>query len=89
MVVDGDRQLLLGGLLPDYVLVQIFLQFERPRQLSRRSIALIVPVILNDRITNCDAFIANVRPRIITRRGDELANYVLALMAEGTTKGIV
>jgi hypothetical protein len=48
-----------------------------------------MPVILNDRIAYGNALVADIRSWVIARRGDELANYVLAFMTERTAEGIV
>ena len=45
VVVDGHRQFLLGSLLPDYVLIQVLLDFQRLRQLMRRPCGLIGVVV--------------------------------------------
>jgi hypothetical protein len=50
---------------------------------------LFVPVVLNDGITYCDTFIANVCPGIIAGRGDELTDYILTFVTERTAEGIV
>ena len=89
VVVDRHRQLPLGGFLTDHVLVQILLHFQRLGELMGRPVRLIVPVVLENRIADGDAFVANVRARIIARGGNQLADNVLAFMTEGTTEGIV
>jgi hypothetical protein len=48
-----------------------------------------VAVIFDDRITNRDAFIADVGSRIIARGRNKFANYVLAFVAKRTAEGIV
>jgi hypothetical protein len=48
-----------------------------------------MPVVFDDRITNRDAFIANIGTGIIARGRYELANDVLALVTERTAEGIV
>ena len=89
MVVDGDSELLLGFLLADDVLIQVFLQLEGFRQFVRGGVRLLVPVVLEDLVADRDAFIANVGAGIIARRGNQLADNVLALVAEGTAQGVV
>ena len=89
VVVNRNRQLLLGGILTDYVLIQIFLQFQRTRQLAGRAVALLVPIVFNDRVANRNALVTNVSPRVIARGRDELTDDVLAFVAERTAEGIV
>jgi hypothetical protein len=48
MVVNGDCELLFGRVLTDYVLIQIFFQFQWLRELVRRAVGLIVPIVLKD-----------------------------------------
>src|SRR5579875_2642546 len=55
VVVDGDGQFLFGRVLPDYILIQVFFQFERAREFARAAIALLVPIVFNNGITNCNA----------------------------------
>jgi hypothetical protein len=85
VIVDGDSELLLGGLLPDYVLVKEFLDLERFGDLvgnSRRGLYL---VVLQNGIADGDALVADVRTRVIARRRDELSDYVLTFMAKRTS----
>ena len=89
MVIHSDRQLLLGGFLTNHILIQIFLQFQRPRQLAGGAVALIVTIVFNDRIAYSDAFVADVCPGIVTRRRNELTDNVLAFVTKRTAKGIV
>jgi hypothetical protein len=84
VVVDCDGKLLLGCLLPDDVLIQELLYFQRFRNFvgsSRRGLGF---VVFENRIANCDAFIADVSPRVVAGGGDELSDYFLTLMAKGT-----
>ena len=89
VVVDGHRQLLLGGFLPDHVLIQKLLYFQRLGDLVRRPGRLIVPIVFQNRVADRDALVADVGARIIAGGGDELADYVLALMAKRTTQSII
>src|SRR6476659_10296105 len=89
MIVDCHRQLLLGGLLPNHVLIEVFLDFQRFGKLMRTRGRLIGAVVFQDRVADSDAFVANVGSRVIAGGRDELANYVLTLMTKGTTQGII
>jgi hypothetical protein len=89
MVIDSNREFLLGRLLSDNVLIQVFLQLERPRELAGRAVALVMPVVLDDRIAHRDAFIADVGTRIVAGGRDKLPYNVLALVTERTAEGIV
>jgi hypothetical protein len=84
VVVNRDRELLLGGILPDDVLIEKFLHFERFGNFVRRPGGSLNLVVFQDGIANGDALVADVRPRIVAGRRDQLADYVLALMAKGT-----
>ena len=89
VVVNRDRQLLLGGVLADHVLIQVLFQFQRLGELTGRAIALLMPVVFDDRIADCNAFVADVGARIIAGGGDQFTDDVLAFMTERTTEGIV
>jgi hypothetical protein len=65
VVVDRYREFLLGGLLPDYVLIQELFDFEGLGQLMRSGGGSFGPVILQDGIAYRNAFVAYVCPRII------------------------
>jgi hypothetical protein len=84
MVVDGDGELLLGGFLPNYVLIQELLHFKRFGDFigsSRRGLDLIV---LEYGVADRNALVADIGARIVAGRGDEFPNYVLTLMAKRT-----
>src|SRR5579884_4158870 len=53
------------------------------------AVRLFVPVVFQDGIANCDTLVADVGSRIVARRGNQLANDILAFMAEGTTERVV
>ncbi len=79
MVVDGDRQHLLGALLADDVLVEDVLDFLRLGQLVVARIAGILELFANDVVTEFDAFVAD------EDRGarNQLADLVLRLATKG------
>jgi hypothetical protein len=89
VVVHRHRQLLLGRLLADHVLIQILLQFERLWKLVGETIGMLLAVVLKDGVAYGDALIANVRSRVVTGGGNELPDNVLALMTKGTAQRIV
>jgi hypothetical protein len=89
VVVYGDSKLLFGGFLPDYILIEEFLDLKRFGDLIGRPRRRLDLVVFQDGIANGYALIADIRPRIVAGRGDELANYVLALMAKRTAQSIV
>jgi hypothetical protein len=70
MVVDGYRELLLGSILADYILIEILFQLKWLWEFMRSPIRLVVAVIFEDRITYRNALITNVSSRIITWGGD-------------------
>ncbi len=84
MVVDRDRQLLLGGFLPDDVLIEKFLYFQRLGNLVGDPAGGSDLVVFQNRVADGDALVADVRPRIVAGGRDQLSDYVLALVAKGT-----
>ncbi len=89
MVVNGHRQFLLGGLLPDHVLIQKFFYFQWFGDFIRSSRGGVYFVVLEDRVADGDTLVTNVGAGVVARRGDELSDYVLALMAKRTSQGII
>jgi hypothetical protein len=66
VVVDGDRELLLGDVLTDDVLVQESPDFGGLGEMLRRSgRGLILLVVLEDRVTDTDALVADVSAGIV------------------------
>ena len=55
----------------------------------RRSMGLIVSIILEDRIAYGDAFVTDVSSGVIVGGGDQLTDYVLTFMAKRTTQRVV
>jgi len=84
MVVNGDREFLLGSVLTDDVLIQELLYFQRFGYLVGSSRGGLDFIVLKDRVTNGDTFVANVGSGIVARRRDELSDYVLTLMTKRT-----
>ncbi len=69
MVINGDRQLLLGLLLADDVLVEERLHFGGLGQMVRRRRGMgIAAVVFQDGIADRDALVADVGARIIAGR---------------------
>jgi hypothetical protein len=84
VVVNRHRQLLLGGFLPDHILIQKLFYFQWFGDFVRgpgRSLDL---VVLKDGIAHSDALVADVRARIVARRRNEFSDYVLTLMTKRT-----
>ena len=68
VVVDGNGELLLGLVLADDVLVEEGLDVLRLGQVGWRSSRMsFAAIVLEDRVADADAFIADVRARIIAR----------------------
>ena len=82
VVVDGDRQHLLGAVLADHVFVEDALDLVRLRQLLASLLGLFLEFLANDVVAQLDAFVAD------EHRGarNELAHFVLALAAEGAVE---
>jgi hypothetical protein len=90
VVVNRHGQLLLGLLLPDYVLVEEHFYFLRLGQLIRRAgLRSRRAVVFENGIANRDALIANVGTRIIAGRRDQLGYGILRFMAERTAQDLV
>jgi hypothetical protein len=87
VVVDRDRQDLLGLLLADHVLVEDAADLGRCGQTGLDSGGLLIGLrlIADDVVAQLDAFIADEHAR--TR--DEFAYFVLALAAEGAVKKLL
>src|SRR6185503_13657782 len=69
MVVNRYRQFLLGLLLADDVFVEEGLDFMRLRELVRgRSWWRRRPVIFENRVADRNAFVADIRARVVARR---------------------
>src|SRR5262249_8944640 len=83
VVVDGDGELLLRLLLPDDVLVEELLDLLRRRQRGAGAASgLEAVVVRDDVVADLDAFIADEDGG----PGDQLANVVLILVAEGAAQ---
>jgi hypothetical protein len=89
VVIHRHGQLLLGGLLTNYILIQEFLNLERFRNLIRGAGRRFRLVIFENRVAYGDAFIANICPRVVAGGRDELADYVLTLMTKRTSQSII
>src|SRR5450759_4035508 len=89
VVVNRHGQLLLRRLLANHILIQVLLQFQGLRQSVRGGLRLLAAVILQDGVAEGNALVANVGAWVIAGRRDELANNLLALVAEGTTQRLV
>jgi hypothetical protein len=55
----------------------------------RSPIGLVVTIVLKNRVTYGDALVTDVGSGVIAGGGNELPNYILALVAERTTEGVV
>ena len=84
VVVDRDRELLLGQLLADDVLVEQLLDLVRLRELGLL-LLLEDPVLRDDVEADVDALVADED----RRTGDQLLDVALALVAERTPEGVV
>ncbi len=80
VVVDGDREGLLGGLLPDDVLLEEGEDLFRLRQveLARGLFAGLGEALFDDLVAELDALVADVD----AGTGDQLLDLLLALAAE-------
>jgi hypothetical protein len=86
VVVDRDGEDFLRVRLPYYVLIQNVPDFVRNGKLAPRAVAgLLLYLFADDVVAELNAFVANENRRPC----DELANFVLALAAEGAVKKAV
>ena len=84
VVVDRDRELLLGAFLADHVLVEELLDFRRRGQ-RRADAAVLEPVVVGDDVVaDLDALVADED----RRSGNQLADVVLILVAERAAKNL-
>src|SRR5215813_3109071 len=79
VVVDGDREDLLGALLTDDVLIEDGLDLGRLGERADLARLLLFPLLRDDVVAELDALVADVDGG----PGDELANVVFTLPAEG------
>ena len=84
VVVDRDRELLLGQLLADDVLVEELLDLGRRGQRRARAAAVEAVVVRDDVVADLDAFIADED----RRARDQLADVVLIFIAERAAKNL-
>jgi hypothetical protein len=89
VVVYRNRQLLFGGLLADYVLIEKFLYLERLRNLVGSSRGRLDLIVFQDGIADRDTLVANICSRIIAWGRDELSDHFLALMTERAAQSII
>jgi hypothetical protein len=89
VVVHRHRELLLGGLLPDHVLIQEFLHLERLGELVGAGGGLLGLIVFENRVANGYALVTDVRTGIIAGGGDQLPDYILALMTERASQGFI
>jgi hypothetical protein len=84
VVVYRHRQFLLRGILADYVLIQELLHFQWLGYLIPNPGGSLDLVVLQNRVANGNALVADISAGIIARGRDEFPDYVLALMAKRT-----
>jgi hypothetical protein len=79
VVVDGNRERLLGALLADDVLVQDLLDLVGLGELVASALGAVLELLADDVVAELDAFVADEDGGA----GDQLADFVLALSAKG------
>ncbi len=85
VIVDGDREHLLGVVLANHVVVENLADFLRRRDAVARLDQRGFVFLADDVHAQLDAFIADEHGRA----GDELAHFVLALAAERAVQGVL
>src|SRR3954467_5115776 len=84
VVVDGDRQDLLRGVLPDHVLLEERVDLLRLRQLLELELRGLRELFLDDLVAEIDALVADVH----AGTGDELLDLLLRFPAERTLQQV-
>src|SRR5262249_37749940 len=85
MVIDGDRERLLGAILPDHVLVELVENITRRRDLALRNPRLGGGLLfLDDLAAQVDTLVTDVDA---TRPRNETLHLILALAAKGAAVG--
>jgi hypothetical protein len=84
VVVDGDREDLLGVVLPDHVLVEERIDLGRLGELVELELGGFGELFLDDLVAKVDALVADVH----ARTGDQLLHLLLALPAEGALQQV-
>ena len=81
MVVHRHGKCLLGGLLPDHILIESFPNLRRLRHpnIRRLTPGVFVEFLIENAFANVDAAIADVN----TRARDEFSHFSVALATEG------
>ena len=85
VIVDGDREHLLGVILADHVVVENLADFLRGRDAVARLHQRGFVLLADDVHAQFDAFVADEDGRA----GNELAHLVLALAAERAVEGVL
>ena len=84
MVVDGNRQRLLGGILPDHVAVEELVDLAWLGELFEPELAALRQLLLDDLVAEIDALVTDVD----AGTSDQLLDLLLALSAEGTLQQV-
>ena len=85
VVVDGDGERALGGLLADHVLVQQRVDLGRARKVVEVEVSGSGELLVDDLVAEVDALVADVD----AGAGDQLLDLTLALAAEAAEKLLV
>ena len=89
MIVDRDGEFLFCAVLPDDVAIEKLLDLRRTRKPARGRNGLFALFIFENGLANADAFVADVRARIVRGRADQLFDLFLRFMAKGTAQRLV
>ena len=83
VVVDGNSEFLLGLVLADHEVVEKALHFLRLGQVARGCGGCgFAAVVLENRVADGYALIADISARVVAGRRDQLGNGILRLVAE-------
>ena len=84
MVVDGDRERLLGDVLTDDVLVEELVDLAGLGEFAKAGFRGLAELLLDDLVAEVDALVTDID----ARAGDELLDLLLALATEGALEEI-
>jgi hypothetical protein len=84
VVIDRNREFLLGGFLSNHVLIEELLYLQRFRNLVGNAGRGFDFIVFQNGIADRNAFVADVGAGIVAGGGNQFADYVLALMAKRT-----
>jgi hypothetical protein len=65
VIINSDRELLLGSLLSDHVLIEMLLDFQGFRELVGARSRLVRAIVFQNRVADSDALVADISTRVV------------------------